>query len=232
MRSSHWPRDTACRPSTRSNSWPRVVVSSLTETLSPMRIGKPRPMSTAFCAATPNSAKAWPRFSGGKESARIDCATGTMPPPPRPCRTRNSNSACRFGANPPLWAGGIFAPGVFSVASPLVPRPLGREAPGAVVRLRIIDRRSLRDDAQGIEPRDRPVIDDVVARLHRLGDARHLVELAHVVCEIGVVGDPLLVASNNKLWHANLCQEVPSPLLSALSEAIFACWRCQQKPPG
>jgi putative tryptophan/tyrosine transport system substrate-binding protein len=50
MRSSHWRRDTACRPSTRSNITPRVAVSSLTETLFPMRIGKPRPISTAFCA--------------------------------------------------------------------------------------------------------------------------------------------------------------------------------------
>jgi hypothetical protein len=44
------PRDTACRLSTRSNITPRVAVSSLTETLSPMRIGKPRRISTAFCA--------------------------------------------------------------------------------------------------------------------------------------------------------------------------------------
>src|SRR6516164_1591187 len=58
------------------------------------------PTTGATTTATPNSAKAWPRFSGGKESARMDCATGTMPPPPRPCRIRNSNSACRFGANP------------------------------------------------------------------------------------------------------------------------------------
>ena len=94
---------------------------------------------------------------------------------------------------------------------------------GAIVRPAIIDRRSLRDDAHWVEPRDRPIIDDVIARLHGLGDARQLVKLAHVVCEIAVVGDPLLVASNNKLWHANLCREVPSPLLSAVFEAIFAC---------
>jgi tripartite-type tricarboxylate transporter receptor subunit TctC len=80
------------------------------------------------------------------------------------------------------------------VPSRTEPGALARQ-PGAIVRPAIIDRRSLRDDAQGIEPRDRPVVDDVIARLHRLGDARHLVELAHIVCEIGVVGDPLLVAS-------------------------------------
>ena len=42
------------------------------------------PTTGATTTATPNSAKAWPRFSGGKESARIDCATGTMPPPAKP----------------------------------------------------------------------------------------------------------------------------------------------------
>src|SRR5262249_54583980 len=31
-----------------------------------------------------------------------------------------------------------------------------------------------------------------------LGDAGHLVEVAHVVCEIGVVGDPFLVASKQR----------------------------------
>jgi hypothetical protein len=50
--------------------------------------------------ATPNSAKAWPRFDGGKESARIDCETGTMPPPPRPWRMRKSRSESRLQANP------------------------------------------------------------------------------------------------------------------------------------
>jgi len=45
-------------------------------------------------------AKAWLRFAGGKESARIDCATGTMPPPPRPCRMRNISRDCRLQANP------------------------------------------------------------------------------------------------------------------------------------
>ena len=58
------------------------------------------PTTGATTTATPNSAKAWPRFAGGNASARIDCATGTMPPPPRPCRMRNSSSAFRFGAKP------------------------------------------------------------------------------------------------------------------------------------
>src|ERR1700704_5538784 len=53
--------------------------------------------------------------------------------------------------------------------------------PRTIVRLRVIDRRSLWNDAQRIEPRDRPVIDDVVTRLHGLGDAGQGVELAHVV---------------------------------------------------
>jgi hypothetical protein len=50
--------------------------------------------------ATPNSAKPCPRFSGGNASARIDCETGTMPPPPRPCSMRNNRSDCRLPANP------------------------------------------------------------------------------------------------------------------------------------
>src|SRR5262245_7693784 len=87
--------------------------------------------------------------------------------------------------------------------------------PGAIVRRAKVDRRSLRDDAHGIEPRDRPIIDDVIARLHRLGDAGQLVKLAHVVCEIGVVGDPLLVASNQRGRAATACRETPQPLFSA-----------------
>ena len=58
------------------------------------------PTTGATTTAMPNSANPWPRFSGGKESARIDCATGTMPPPPSPCRIRNNSSMLRFGAKP------------------------------------------------------------------------------------------------------------------------------------
>jgi len=65
--------------------------------IQPPRVG---PTTGATTTATPNTAKAWPRFAGGNASARIDCATGTMPPPPRPCRMRNSKSASRLGANP------------------------------------------------------------------------------------------------------------------------------------
>ena len=50
------------------------------------------PTTGATTTATPNSAKAWPRFSGGKASAKIDCDTGTMPPPAKPCRMRNKRS--------------------------------------------------------------------------------------------------------------------------------------------
>src|SRR4029077_5469289 len=63
--------------------------------IQPPRVG---PTTGATTTATPNTAKAWPRFAGGNASARIDWATGTMPPPPNPCRMRNSNSAFRFGA--------------------------------------------------------------------------------------------------------------------------------------
>src|SRR5215510_11628384 len=58
------------------------------------------PTTGATTTATPNSAKACGRFAGGKVSARIDCATGTMPPPAKPCRTRNSSKDCRLGAIP------------------------------------------------------------------------------------------------------------------------------------
>jgi len=43
---------------------------------------------------------AWPRFSGGNASTRIDVATGTMPPPPKPCMMRNSSSNWRVQAMP------------------------------------------------------------------------------------------------------------------------------------
>ena len=56
------------------------------------------PTTGATTTATPNNANAWPRFSGGKESARIDWETGTMPPPPTPCRMRNSSSESRLQA--------------------------------------------------------------------------------------------------------------------------------------
>ena len=58
------------------------------------------PTTGATTTATPNTAKACPRLAGGNASARIDCATGTMPPPPTPCIMRNSNSAFRLGAKP------------------------------------------------------------------------------------------------------------------------------------
>ena len=57
------------------------------------------PTTGATTTATPNRAKAWPRFSGGKESARIDCETGTMPPPARPWKMRNRSSESRFQAS-------------------------------------------------------------------------------------------------------------------------------------
>jgi hypothetical protein len=42
------------------------------------------PTTGATTTAMPNSAKACPRFCGGKESARTDWAAGTMPPPAKP----------------------------------------------------------------------------------------------------------------------------------------------------
>ena len=58
------------------------------------------PITGATTTAMPNSAKPWPRLAGGNESARIDCDTGTMPPPPKPCRMRNSSRVGRFHAKP------------------------------------------------------------------------------------------------------------------------------------
>src|SRR6266498_6017253 len=63
--------------------------------------------------------------------------------------------------------------------------------PGAIVRSRVIDRRALGNDAARIDARNRPIIDHVIARLHRLGDAGHLIKLAHVIREIGIVSDAL-----------------------------------------
>jgi hypothetical protein len=41
-----------------------------------------------------------PRLSGGNASTRIDEATGTMPPPAKPCMMRNSSRDCRVQAMP------------------------------------------------------------------------------------------------------------------------------------
>ena len=70
------------------------------ETLSASHPPSVGPTTGATTTATPNRAKPWPRFSGGKASARIDCATGTMPPPAKPCRTRNSSIDWRLHATP------------------------------------------------------------------------------------------------------------------------------------
>jgi hypothetical protein len=58
------------------------------------------PTVGATITATPYSAKAWPRFCGGKVSAKIACSLVGMPPPPSPCRMRKKISALRLGARP------------------------------------------------------------------------------------------------------------------------------------
>jgi hypothetical protein len=70
------------------------------ETLSDSQPPNVGPTTGATATATPYSAKAWPRFSGGNASTRIDEATGAMPPPAKPCMMRNSSSNCRFQAMP------------------------------------------------------------------------------------------------------------------------------------
>src|SRR3954471_13906507 len=58
------------------------------------------PTTGATTTAMPYSAKPWLRLDGGKAAARIDCATGVIPPPASPCMIRKINSDCRFHANP------------------------------------------------------------------------------------------------------------------------------------
>jgi hypothetical protein len=58
------------------------------------------PTTGATTTATPDNAKAGPRFAAGKGSARIACETGTMPPPAIPWRIRNSRSELRSLAIP------------------------------------------------------------------------------------------------------------------------------------
>ena len=58
------------------------------------------PRVGATMTATPYRAKAWPRCSGAKLSARIDCSLGARPPPPIPCRIRNVISHPSEGASP------------------------------------------------------------------------------------------------------------------------------------
>src|SRR3954471_10298248 len=69
-----------------------------------------------------------------------------------------------------------------------------RREPRTVVRRGEVDRRPLGDDAGRIELPDRVITNHVVARLHGRGDARHRVELAHVVRQVGIVGDAFPVA--------------------------------------
>ena len=86
------------RPSTADDSRTRSVISAIATTptgplirkhhcqdqLSESQPPSVGPTTGATTTASANNAKAWPRFAGGKESARIDCATGTMPPPAKP----------------------------------------------------------------------------------------------------------------------------------------------------
>src|SRR6202795_2388918 len=58
------------------------------------------PTAVAPTTAMRWSANPWLRFAGGKAAARIDCATGVMPPPARPWMTRKTSKDCRFHAKP------------------------------------------------------------------------------------------------------------------------------------
>jgi len=57
-------------------------------------------MMGATITVKPYSAKAWPRFSGGKVSVNMDCSDGASPPPPMPCAMRASTKKARLGAMP------------------------------------------------------------------------------------------------------------------------------------
>ena len=57
-----------------------------------------------------------------------------------------------------------------------------------------IDRCSFRNDFGRVQLGDRIIVDDVVAKFYRLGDARYLVKVAHIVRQVGVVRDTFLVA--------------------------------------
>src|SRR6202012_3921960 len=93
-------RITAIRAIAMTPTGPLIRKHHCQETLSDNQPPSVGPTTGATTTATPNTAKACPRFDGGNASARIECATGPLPPPPRPCRRRNSNSAFRFGAKP------------------------------------------------------------------------------------------------------------------------------------
>src|SRR6202008_4854042 len=56
------------------------------------------PMAGPQITVIPYKAKANPRFSGGKVSARIACVIGCSPPPKAPCSTRKKSSSPRLGA--------------------------------------------------------------------------------------------------------------------------------------
>src|SRR5260370_34952014 len=58
------------------------------------------PIVGATTTAIPYTAKAIPRFSRENVSFKIACSLGCKPPPPAPCRMRNSTSTPRLGAKP------------------------------------------------------------------------------------------------------------------------------------
>src|SRR5215831_306802 len=77
-----------------------------------------------------------------------------------------------------------------------------RRKPRAIVRLSQIDGCSFWNDSGRVEFGDRVVIDHVVTWLYRRGYSRHLVELPHIIRQIGIVGDSLLVAfEQRKIGH-------------------------------
>ena len=57
-------------------------------------------MIGATMTPMPKAAIAVPCWRGGKLSSRMDCASGCIPPPPMPCRTRATISMGMVSATP------------------------------------------------------------------------------------------------------------------------------------
>ncbi len=92
-------RITAIRAIVTRPTGPLIMKHQRQERLSASHPPSVGPTTGATTTAMPKRAKACPLFCGGNESARIDWAAGTMPPPASPCRMRDMRSASRLQAS-------------------------------------------------------------------------------------------------------------------------------------
>jgi hypothetical protein len=89
-----------------------------------------------------------------------------------------------------------------------------------VVRPAEIHWRPLGDDLSRVDLSDGVVIDDAMARLHGLGDARNPIKFAHVVRQIRVFGDALSVAlEQREIGDIEGCNPVPKYLAEQAASA-------------